>query len=215
MSCRPCARAGASALLLLCCALLADVAGAQEKAAEPPRLDAARLMNDLMTGRGPIGGPFSLPDQRGRLVGPAQWRGKVVLMYFGYTRCPDACPTDLSNIAAAIEALGADGAKVQPVFVTLDPLRDGPGLIGPYAESFNPRFAALGGTEAEVRAVALAYKVFFEKVPLRGTDQYLIDHTSFTYVLDTEGRFAGYFPPGTSGRRMSEQVRVMLSSRSP
>jgi protein SCO1/2 len=63
--------------------------------------------------------------------------------------------------------------------------------------------------------VALAYKVFFEKVPLRGTDQYLIDHTSFTYVLDTEGRFAGYFPPGTSGLRISEQVRVMLSSRSP
>jgi cytochrome oxidase Cu insertion factor (SCO1/SenC/PrrC family) len=210
-----CTRLAASTLLLWGCAVLPQLADAQDRAADAGRLDAASLMNDLMTGRGPIGGPFSLPDQRGRLVGPAQWRGKVVLMYFGYTHCPDACPTDLNNIAAAIDALGPDGAKVQPVFVTLDPLRDKPELIGRYAESFNPRFAALGGTEAEVRKVALSYKVFFEKVPQRGTDQYLIDHTSFTYVLDSEGRYAGYFPPATSGRRMSEQVRAMLRSHSP
>ena len=81
--------------------------------------------------------------------------------------CPDACPTELSSIAAAIEALGADGARVQPVFVTLDPLRDTPETIGRYAEDFNPRFAALRGTEEEVRRVALSYKVFFEKVPLK------------------------------------------------
>jgi len=202
-------------LLVLCGAVVFDSASAQDKVVEPRRLDAARLMNDLMTGRGPIGGPFSLPDQRGRFAGPAQWRGKVVLMYFGYTFCPDACPTELSSIAAAIEALGADGAKVQPVFVTLDPLRDKPVAIGRYAESFNPRFAALGGTEAEVRRVALSYKVFFEKVPQRGTDRYLIDHTSFTYVLDAEGRYMGYFPPGTSGRRMAEQVRALLPAHSP
>jgi cytochrome oxidase Cu insertion factor (SCO1/SenC/PrrC family) len=190
-------------------------AGAQQAGNEPRRLDAARLMNELMTGSGPIGGPFSLPDQQGRRVGPAQWRGKVVLMYFGYTFCPDACPTDLSNIAAAIEALGPDGSKVQPVFVTIDPQRDKPALIGRYAQSFNPRFAALSGTEAEIRRVARSYKVFYEKVPRRGTDQYLIDHTSFTYLLDTEGRYAGYFPPGTSGRRMSEQVKALLPARSP
>ena len=172
-------------------------------------------MNELMTGRGPIGGPFSLPDQRGRRVGPAQWRGKVVLMYFGYTFCPDVCPTELSNIAAAIDALGRDGARVQPVFVTLDPQRDKPALIGPYAQSFNPRFAALGGSEGEVREVALSYKVFYEKVRRAGSDHYLIDHTSFVYLLDTEGRYVGYFPPGTTGRRMSEQVRALLATHSP
>lgn len=210
MGLRHSARIVEFALLVLWCAVLPDMTSAQGKAAESRRVDAARLMNDLMTGHGPIGGPFSLPDQQGRLVGPAQWRGKVVLMYFGYTFCPDVCPTDLSNIAAAIEALGADGPKIQPVFVTLDPLRDKPASIGRYAESFNPRFAALGGTEAEVRKVALSYKVFFEKVPQPGTDRYLIDHTSFTYVLDTAGQYAGYFPPGTSGRRMSEQLRTLL-----
>ena len=215
MRCGIFAQRAASTLLALVAVLAANTASSQEKVAEPGRADAARLMNELMTGRGPIGGPFSLRDQHGRLVGPAQWRGKVVLMYFGYTHCPDACPTDLSSIAAAIDALGSDGAKVQPVFVTLDPLRDIPASIGPYAESFNPRFAALGGSEAEVRKVALSYKVFFEKVPQRGTDQYLIDHTSFTYMLDDEGRYIGYFPPGTSGRRMAEQVRALLPRRAP
>jgi cytochrome oxidase Cu insertion factor (SCO1/SenC/PrrC family) len=214
MSLRGTVRAGAWTLGL-CAAMTLGVAGAQQTGGEPRRLDAARLMNDLMAGRGPIGGPFSLPDQHGRRVGPEQWRGKVVLMYFGYTSCPDACPTDLSNIAAAIEALGPDGSKVQPVFVTLDPHRDTPALIGRYVQSFNPRFAALGGSEAEIRRVALSYKVYYEKVPLRGTDRYLIDHTSFTYVLDTEGRYAGYFPPGTNGLRMSEQVKALLPARSP
>ena len=206
------ARAAAALLLWM---LLAAPSHAQDVGGDPRRADAARLMNDLMTGRGPIGGPFALTDQRGQLAGPARWRGKVVLMYFGYTFCPDACPTELSSIAAAIDALGTDGAKVQPVFVTLDPLRDKPAAIGRYAESFHPRFAALGGTEAEVRDVALAYKVFFEKVAQGGTDQYMIDHTSFTYVLDTEGRYKGYFPPGTSGRRMAEQVRALLPAQAP
>ena len=182
-------------------------------AEEPQRVDAARLMNDLMTGRGPIGGAFWLADQRGNPAGPAQWRGKIVLLYFGYTSCPDACPTELAAIAAAIDALGALGSEVQPVFVTLDPARDKPDLIGRYAQSFHPRFVALWGSESQTREVATAYKVYFEKVPLRGTNQYSIDHTSFTYVLDAEGNFAGFFPPGTGGARIAERVRTMLSSQ--
>jgi protein SCO1/2 len=185
-------------------------AGAQQAGSEPQRTDAARLMNELMTGTGPIGGPFLLTDQKGRRAGPAQWRGRVVLMYFGYTFCPDACPTDLGNITAAIEALGADGIKVQPVFVTLDPLRDTPKMLGDYMKSFDSRFVALGGTEEEVRRVALSYKVYYEKVKQPGSDYYLIDHTSFTYVLNAAGKYVGYFPPGTSGKRMSEQVRALL-----
>ena len=182
---------------------------------EPTRVDAARLMNELMTGSTPIGGPFLLSDQHGQRVGPALWHGKVVLLYFGYMFCPDACPTDLKNIADAIDILGPNGMRVQPVFITLDPKRDKPGQIGRYAESFNPRFAALSGTEDEIRKVALSYKVFYEKVSVRGSDQYLIDHTSFIYALDVEGRYAGYFPPGTSGRRLAEQVKSMLALRSP
>jgi cytochrome oxidase Cu insertion factor (SCO1/SenC/PrrC family) len=190
------------------------LANAQVGPNEPDRTDAARLMNELMAGKGPIGGAFMLTDQDGHLAGPEQWRGKVSLLYFGYMFCPDACPAALSDIGAAIQALGALGARVQPVFVTLDPKRDIPKLRGDYARSFNLRFLALGGTEEEVRRVALAYKVFYEKVPLPGSDHYLIDHTSFTYVLDSNGQYVGYFPPGTSGSRMAEQLRSLLADKS-
>lgn len=134
-----------------------------------------------------------------------------MLLYFGYLSCPDACPTDLSAIAAAIDLLGPLGSEVQPVFITLDPARDKPAVIGPYAENFHARFAALSGSEAQVKKVATAYKVHFEKVPGRTSGQYSIDHTSFTYVLDVNGDYAGFFPPGTSGARMAERVRAMLS----
>jgi len=190
-----------------------SMSGLSAQAEEPQRRDAARLMNYLMAGRGHIGGPFSLTDQRGQPAGPAQWHGKVVLLYFGYTSCPDACPTDLAAIAAAIEALGPLGSQVQPVFVTLDPSRDKSELIGRYAESFHPRFAALHGSEAQTREVATAYKVYFEKVSNSGTGRYSIDHTSFIYVLDADGDYAGFFPPGTSGARIAERVRAMVSAR--
>lgn len=210
---RPALRGGAAWFVGAAAAFGLVVFDSDARAGEPQRLDAARLMNDLMAGRGPIGGPFSLTDQRGRPAGPAQWRGKIVLLYFGYLSCPDACPTDLSAIAAAIDALGTLGSQVQPVFITLDPARDKPELIGRYAERFHPRFAALSGSEAQTREIATAYKVYFEKVPTRGANQYLIDHTSFTYVLDAEGNYAGFFPPGTSGARIAERVRAMISSR--
>jgi cytochrome oxidase Cu insertion factor (SCO1/SenC/PrrC family) len=180
---------------------------------EPQRVDAARLMNELMTGRGDIGGPFLLTDQSGRPAGPVQWRGKIVLLYFGYMSCPDACPTDMAAIGAAVRLLGPLGPRVQPVFITLDPARDKPKQIGRYAEAFHPRFLALSGSEADTQKIAAAYRVYFEKVPMRGTNQYSIDHTSFTYVLDAESRFAGFFPPGTSSERMAERVRTMLTSR--
>jgi protein SCO1/2 len=171
-------------------------------------------MGELMSGRVPIGAPFALADQNGRRVGTRDWHGRIVLLYFGYLYCPDVCPTDLRAIADAIAALGADGAKVQPVFVTLDPARDTPELAGRYATAFHPSFAALRGSEAETREIAAAYRVYFEKVPL-ASGGYTIDHTAFTYVLDTDGRYVGYFPPGTSGRRMADFVRTRLASPAP
>ncbi len=178
-----------------------------------PRRDAARLMNELMSGRGPIGGAFELSDADGRRVGTADWRGKLVLLYFGYTFCPDACPTELSSIAEAIKLLGPAGERIQPVFITIDPARDRPKMIERYAQSFNPRFVALHGSESETRRVANAYKVFYEKIRRPGSDVYLIDHSSFVYMLDAGGQFVGYFPTGTSGKRIAEQVSPLLGSR--
>ena len=136
-----------------------------------------------------------------------------MLLYFGYLSCPDACPTDLAAIGSAIQILGPLGKQVQPVFVTLDPARDTPERIGPYAEHFHPRFLALRGTEDETREIAKIYKVYFEKVPRSGSQEYAIDHSSFTYVLDGAARYAGFFPPGTTSARIAERLRDIMTER--
>lgn len=171
------------------------------------RADAARLMNDLMSGTGTIGGPFTLSDASGRRVTLADFRGKVVVLYFGYTFCPDVCPTDLITIAKVLDRLGADRDKVQALFVTLDPERDTPQQLAAYVQSFSPRIVALTGTPAEIRSVALLYRVFYEKVRAKDPKQYVIDHTAFTYVIDATGAYAGFFPPGTEAERMAAVVR--------
>jgi protein SCO1/2 len=172
------------------------------------RADAARLMNELMSGKKPVGGPFTLADGSGTLRSLVDFRGKVVLLYFGYLFCPDVCPTDLARIAAMMNSLGAEGDAVQPIFITLDPMRDTPGLIKEYAAAFHPRLIALRGSEDETRRIATSYKVFYEKVPQGGT--YLIDHTAYTFLIDRNGKYIAFFPPGTHADRMAVMVREAL-----
>jgi protein SCO1/2 len=199
----PGAAAVAAAALLVACA------------AAPPaerRADAARLMGELMSGRHRIGGPFTLADPAGRRVALADFKGKLVLLYFGFAACPDVCPTDLAMIAQALRSLGRDEDEVQPLFVTLDPQRDTPAVLREYAAAFHPRFVALTGTEEEVRRVATGFKVFYEKVPLPGTTTYSIDHTAYTFLLDRKGEFVILFPPGTPADRMMEMLREQLAA---
>ena len=179
-------------------------------AAEARRVDAARLMNDLMSGKVPVGGPFTLTDQRGGRTALADFRGKLVLLYFGYIYCPNVCPTDLLTIAETIKSLGARGDDLQPVFVTLDPERDTREVLEGYVRSFHPRFVALTGQVEEIRRIATAYKVFFEKVKPAGSAPYLIDHSAFTFLLDRNGRYVGVFPPGTTVERMSAALVDLL-----
>jgi protein SCO1/2 len=162
-----------------------------------------------MTGKA-VGRPFTLTDARGKKTALADFRGKLVLLYFGFLSCPDICPTDLMVISQAIKALGADGERLQPLFITLDPVRDKPEALGAYAGSFHPRFVALTGSEAQIRQVASDYKVFFEKVPVPGTASYTIDHAAFTFLLDRDGKYIGLFPPGTSAERMAAILREQL-----
>lgn len=178
--------------------------------APPPperRADAARLMGELMSGKHPVGGPFVLADPAGRRVALADFRGKLVLLYFGFASCPDVCPTDLANIAAALRGLGPAADGIQPLFITLDPQRDTPAALREYAAAFHPRLLALTGPEAEIRRIATDYKVFYEKVPVPGTATYSIDHTPYTFLLDREGKFLTLFPPGTLAARMGEMLR--------
>lgn len=177
------------------------------------REGAARLMSELMSGQGTVGGAFSLTDAVGARRSLSDFRGKLVLLYFGFTYCPDVCPTDLMAMGNLVRSLGPAGDQVQPVFVTLDPERDKPEVLRAYVASFHPRFVALTGTEDEIRRVATSYKVYFEKVKPPGVSTYLIDHTAYVFLLDREGRFITLFPPGTPQERMAVMVREQLKGK--
>lgn len=176
------------------------------------RADAARMMNELMSGKYPVGGPFVLADADGRRVSLADFKGRLVLVYFGFTGCPDVCPTDLASIAQALRDLGPAADGIQPLFITLDPERDKPAVLREYAAAFHPRLVALTGSESEIRRVAADYKVFFEKVPLPGTSTYTIDHTAYTFLTNRDGRFVTLFPPGTPPERMAVMLREQLAA---
>ncbi|MFG5119430.1 SCO family protein [Methylorubrum sp. POS3] len=176
------------------------------RAEEAPRRSAAELMDVLMWNREPVGGPFALIDQDGRPRTDADFRGKLVLLTFGYTGCPDVCPTDLMAIAQALNLLGEAGAAIQPVFVTLDPARDTPAVLAEFVPSFHPRLVGLTGSEAAIGRAADAFKVFYR----RGEDA--IEHSVFVYLLDAQGRYLGFFPPGTSAERMLTIIRPHLGA---
>jgi protein SCO1/2 len=195
--------------------VLAAAAGAyltlrEDVPAEGTRTGAARLMSELMSGKATVGGPFTLTDQDGGRKSLSDFRGKLVLLYFGFTHCPDVCPTDLMSIGNLVRSLGREGDQLQPVFVTLDPERDTRDILRAYATSFHPRFISLSGTEDEIRRVATSYKVFFEKVRPPGASTYFIDHSAYVFLLDREGRFITLFPPGTPQERMAVMVREQL-----
>lgn len=172
---------------------------------------AARLMDDLMWNRGPIGGPFTLTDHTGKLRGDTEFRGKLLVIYFGYTTCPDVCPTDLLAISQAIEALGAVGAAVQPIFITVDPERDTIGHLADYVSAFHPRLIGLTGTPEEIRKVALSYKAYFAKVDVKRGEDYVIDHTGVVYLVGQDGTYLGFISPQTTSQRIAEILRQQLA----
>jgi cytochrome oxidase Cu insertion factor (SCO1/SenC/PrrC family) len=171
---------------------------------EARRAGAAQLMQELMSGRTAVGGPFALSDGDGRERRLADFKGRVVLLYFGYATCPDVCPTDLAAIGGALRALGERGAEVQPIFVTLDPQRDTPQVLRQYVAAFHPRFIGLRGSESQTREVATRYKVFYERAGE------FIDHAAFTFLIDRDGRYVAFFPPGTRAERMATMLRETL-----
>ena len=171
---------------------------------------AARWMDDLMWGHGHVGGPFALIDHTGRKRTDADFRGKLLIVYFGYTRCPDVCPTDLIQISLAIDKLGTAGENIQPLFVSLDPDRDTPSVLARYVSRFHPRLIGLTGTREQVRAVADSYKAYYAQyVPPDGAAD-VIDHTGFIYLVGRDGQYIGFFPPGTSADRLLEIIRPYL-----
>jgi cytochrome oxidase Cu insertion factor (SCO1/SenC/PrrC family) len=202
-------RLGMSASAVLVALAVAFPAPAQQ----PDQDRAARLMDDLMWGRGHVGGPFELIDQTGKRRTDTNFRGKLLIVYFGYTYCPDVCPTDLAQISFAIDKLGAAGDEVQPLFISVDPERDIPSVLAPYVAMFHPRLVGLTGTPEQIRAVADSYKAYYAKYLPPDGGVYLIDHTGFVYLMGRSGEYLGFFPPGTSADRMVEIIRQHLVQR--
>jgi cytochrome oxidase Cu insertion factor (SCO1/SenC/PrrC family) len=200
--------------ILLCVACMLLLAGAfPARAQEADPAAAARLMDDLMWGRGPVGGPFELMDHTGQKRTDTDFRGKFLLVYFGYTYCPDICPTDLLEISRAVDALGAAGGDLQPLFISVDPERDTAAVLAEYVASFHPRLIGLTGTPEQIRAAASAYKAYYAKYSPPGGGVYLIDHTGVIYLMDRAGHYLGFFPPGTSADRMVEIIKPVLAAR--
>jgi cytochrome oxidase Cu insertion factor (SCO1/SenC/PrrC family) len=179
------------------------------RAQHEPERSAAELMDVLMWNREPVGGPFALVDHTGRQRTEADFRGKLLLLYFGFTYCPDLCPTDLQSIGLAIDQLGKAGEGVQPLFVTLDPDRDTPQHLANYVPLFHQRLIGLTGDPISIRQAARAYKVYYAKVPTAG-DDYTVDHSGYIYLMDRVGQYLGFFPPGTPPDRMADVIRPLL-----
>lgn len=140
-----------------------------------------------------IGGPFKLTDQDGKTVTDQSLKGKPYLVFFGFTHCPDICPTTLFEVSELLGKLGPDADRVGALFVTVDPERDTPAKLKDYLGSFDPRLRGLTGDEAAVTAMTKAYRVYSKKVPLEGND-YTMDHTALVYLMDKQGRFVRPFP---------------------
>ncbi len=160
----------------------------------------------------PLGGPLALADHAGKARTLADFKGKVVILFFGYTQCPDVCPTNMAAMARVMELLGAqDAARVQVLFVTVDPERDTAELLAQYVPSFNPSFLGLVGTPAQIDAIAKEFRIFFKKQPGATPTTYTVDHSAGSYVYDPKGALRLYLKHGDAPDKIAADVRRLLA----
>lgn len=174
-------------------------AGASFKAVDITGADYAQTLN--------------LPDADGRMRSLADFKGKVAVVFFGFTQCPDVCPTTLAELAAVKQSLGAAGADVQGVFVSIDPARDTPAILKAYVGNFGPDFVALRGDEAQTKAAAKAFKVFYAKVPGKTDSSYTMDHTAASYVFDRQGKVRLFTRYGTGAEALTHDLKILLAEK--
>jgi cytochrome oxidase Cu insertion factor (SCO1/SenC/PrrC family) len=162
-------------------------------------------------GQAMIGGPFTLTDHTGKRVTDADFRGRYMLVFFGFTFCPDVCPSGLQVIAAALDKLGPKAESIVPLFVSVDPERDTPAQLASYVKSFHPRLIGLTGTPAEIEAAVKAYRVYAKKVTdPKSTAGYTFDHSTFIYVMGPDGAYRTHFTHTTSVDAMAERLAKLL-----
>lgn len=164
------------------------------------------------TGTALVGGPFTLIDQTGKHVTEKDFLGRYMLVFFGFTYCPDICPTELQVMTAALDMMGPEGDKIQPVFITVDPERDTPQVMKAYVENFGPRLVGLTGSPQEIAAAAKAYRIYYAKAPKTGSDDYLMDHSSIVYLMGPDGRFLKHFTYTTDPAKLADALKETVTA---
>ena len=158
-----------------------------------------------------IGGPFELIDQDKKTVTDATFHGKYMLIYFGYTYCPDMCPTGLQSMAHAMDLLGKDAERVAPIFITIDPARDKPEKLKSYVASFHPQVVGLSGSAQQIAAAAAAYQVYYARGEQVDDHDYVMDHSSLIYLMNTDGTFLKTFPEEVDPEALAKAIRDQKS----
>lgn len=170
-----------------------------------------RSQDEAGSGQVAIGGPFELVDHNGRTVTEKDFAGRLMLVYFGFTHCPDICPTGLQTIAIAMDQLGAAAEKVQPILITVDPERDTPAVMKDYVQAFHERLVGLTGSPEQVAKVAREYRVYYQKVTLKESSLgYSVDHSGFIYLMDGQGKYLSHFRHDATPEQMAQRIKGRL-----
>ena len=192
-------------------ALLATFLAGCDKFALPSNANAVAFKNIDITGA-EYARKLDLPDQNGKLTSLDDFKGKVVVVFFGYTQCPDVCPGTMAELAQVKKALGKDGERLQGVFVTVDPERDTSEILKAYMGSFDPSFVALRGTPEQTTALAKEFKVFFAKVPGKTEGSYTVDHTAGSYVFDSLGKVRLFVRYGSGVEPLVADLKALIAA---
>ena len=170
-------------------------------------------LGPIATGKALVGGPFELTNQEGKRVRSSDFAGKYMLMVFGYTYCPDICPSELQVVSAALDEMGPAADRIQPIFVTVDPTRDTPEIMKDYVANFHPGFVGLTGSEEDIASVAKAYRVYYRKVDQTDPQiPYLMDHTTLVYLMGPDGEYVTHFAYGTNVASLAESLRKAVGT---
>jgi protein SCO1/2 len=193
---------------LLGAAALALIAGCDKVAVPGAKL---QFQSTDITGAD-FGRSLALPDQNGKLRTLDDFKGKVTVLFFGYTQCPDVCPTTMAELAEVKKSLGPDGDRLQGVFVTIDPERDTPEVLKGYMANFDPSFIALRGNPEQTAAAAKEFKVFYAKVPGKTPGSYTMDHTAASYVLDRNAKLRLFVRYGSGAPALAADLKALLTA---
>jgi protein SCO1 len=163
-----------------------------------------------ITGNSQFGSNFAVPDTSGKVRTLADFKGKAVVLFFGYTHCPDICPTTMAELSQAMQQLGPDAARVQVLFITIDPARDTQDVLSQYVSAFNPSFIGLRPSDAQLATVAKDFRVYYAKVPGKTADGYTMDHTAASYVFDPSGKLRLFARDGQGAQPWVHDLKLLL-----